>query len=314
MIVGLIALARPEVWGNGYVVTNRILREEFLGEQAPLLFLCGLLLAKLLATAAAVGSGTVGGLFTPTLFLGAALGSIFGTLLHLLGQAEGLPTTAFALVGMASVLAATTHSPLLAMIMVFEISLDYSLVPALMLGCAVSIVVARKLHGESVYTEPLRLKGLEVARESGQPGVATARTVGELMRLPVAPVRETAKLSEVADRFLSSPNNFLPVVNEHQHLVGLVALQDMKPYLNEDADVGVIAQDFMRPPPACVTPNQSLVEALPVVLASEQRHIPVVNSLTEKRLVGSLVRAEVLGLLSEAISPGGKTDEAPRLV
>ncbi|MCU0784996.1 MAG: chloride channel protein, partial [Verrucomicrobia bacterium] len=130
MIVGLIAIEFPGVWGNGYVVTNRILHEEFLLEEFPLLFLGGLFLAKLLATTVTVGSGAVGGVFTPTLFLGAGLGALFAAVLHRLGGALTLPTSAFALVGMGSVLAATTRSPLLAMILVFEISLDYSLMPA----------------------------------------------------------------------------------------------------------------------------------------------------------------------------------------
>src|SRR6266508_2188775 len=82
------------------------------------------------------GSGAVGGVFTPTLFLGASLGALFGTALHRFHGAMELPTSTFALVGMGSVLAATTRSPLLAMIMVFEISLDYSLMPPLKIGRA----------------------------------------------------------------------------------------------------------------------------------------------------------------------------------
>lgn len=312
LLVGLIAIRYPGVWGNGYVITNRLLHEQFPSDQIPLLFVSGLFAAKLLATSAAVGAGTVGGVFTPTLFLGAGLGSAFGIALHDLGQAEGVPTAAFALVGMGSMLSATTHSPLLAMIMIFEISLNYSLMPPLMLACAVSVLLSRRLHPASVYTEPLRMRGLAMGRELAQAGAATTRTVGDLMREPVPPLAETARLNEIADRFLASVNNFLPVVNGRQQLIGMIALQDMKEYLNEGQEVAVIAHDLMRPPPPCVTPNQSLIEALPVVLASEQRNIPVVNSLKENRLVGSLVRAEVLGLLSEMISPGGQAENPNR--
>ena len=110
--------------------------------------LFGLFLAKLIATLATVGSGAVGGVFTPTLFLGAGLGGSFALLLRLMGAGEGLPIAPFAVVGMGSMLSATTRSPLLAMIMIFEISLDYSLMPALMLACVVSILVARRFHPE----------------------------------------------------------------------------------------------------------------------------------------------------------------------
>jgi CBS domain-containing protein len=276
---------------------------------AGLLVLAGLFVAKLVATLATVGSGAVGGVFTPTLFLGAGLGATFALSLQQLGAGEDLPIAAFAVVGMGSMLAATTRSPLLAMIMVFEISLDYSLMPPLMLACVVSILVARRLHPESIYTEPLRRKGLIVPQEATASEAAAERTVGDIMRAPVPPVRETATLREIADRFLTSANNFLPVVDAKNQLVGLAALQDLKEYLGAEEEFrGVIAYDFMRPSPACVTPNQRLLDVLPVVLASEQRNIPVVNTLKENRLVGALPRAEVLGMFSEAIAASSKAE------
>jgi H+/Cl- antiporter ClcA/CBS domain-containing protein len=274
-----------------------------------LLFLAGLFLAKLIATLATVGSGAVGGVFTPTLFLGAGLGATFGLALKQLGGGEGLPIAPFAVVGMGSMLSATTRSPLLAMIMIFEISLDYSLMPPLMLSCVVAILVARRLHPESIYTEPLRRKGLSVSQEAIASEAATERTVGELMRDPVLPVRETSTISEIAERFLKSANNFLPVVDAKYRLVGLVALQDLKEYLGGGDELrGIIAYDIMRPSPSCVTPNQRLLEVLPVVLAIEQRNIPVVNTLKENRLVGALARAEVLVIFSEVIAAKTKAE------
>ncbi|HYG25251.1 MAG TPA: ClcB-like voltage-gated chloride channel protein [Verrucomicrobiae bacterium] len=316
LAVGVIAQLFPHVWGNGYVVTNQMLldpiqliRPPFAGENQLLLVLGGLLIAKLLATVITVGSGAVGGVFTPTLFLGASLGAVFGMVLHEVGGAKDLPVAAFALVGMGSTLAATTRSPLLAIIMIFEISLDYSLMPALMLGCVVSILVAGRFVAESVYTEPLRRKGLNVRQDSTDPGAATERIVADVMQAPVAPVRENATLAAIAERFLSSPNNFLPVVDGRDQLIGVVALHDLKEYLNGGAELkAIIAYDVMRPPPPCVTPNQRLLDVLPVVLTSEQRNIPVVSTLKENRLVGALARAQVLSLFSEAIAASSKPD------
>jgi chloride channel protein, CIC family len=314
LVVGLIAIEFPGVWGNGYAVTNRILQDPYQMLQEPftnpdvlVLVLIGLLLAKLLATLATVGSGAVGGVFTPTLFLGASLGAAFGLALHRLGGGLELPVATFAVVGMGSMLAATTRSPLLAMIMIFEISLDYSLMPPLMLACVVSILVSKNFVAESVYTEPLRRKGVLIRSESTEPGTATERTVGDLMHAPVPPLRENATLNEMADRFLTSSNNFLPVVDGKQRLIGTVALHDLKEYLNAGSELqAVIAYDVMRPPPPCVTPNQRLLDILPVVLSSEQRNIPVVNTLVENRLIGAIARAEVLNLFSEAIAVSSK--------
>lgn len=303
LLVGFITVAVPGVWGNGYSITNDILHEKFLELSHPLLFLVALYLAKLLATLATVGSGAVGGVFTPTLFLGAGLGATFGMALRDLNMGADLPIAAFAVVGMGSMLSATTRSPLLAMIMVFEISLDYSLMPPLMLACVVSILVARRLHPESIYTEPLRRKGVSVSQDATTSEAATERTVSDLMRAPVPPVRETTTLGDIAQRFLTSANNFVPVVDAKGKLVGMIALHDLKEFLGAGDEVfGVIAYDVMRPAPPSVTPNQNLLEVLPVVLASEQRNIPVVNTLRDNQLVGSLVRAEVLNIFSEVIA------------
>ena len=322
-IVGVIALKFPEVWGNGYEVTKSLLqdpselvRDPVLVKNEVLIFLVGLLLAKLLATLATVGSGAVGGVFTPTLFMGAGLGAWFGTTLHVLDVGKELPVAAFTVVGMGSMLAATTRSPLLAIIMIFEISLDYSIMLPLMLACVVSILVASRFVAESVYTEPLRRKGLSVVRETTTLGDTMERTVGDITRAPVQPVRENATLSQIAERFLTSSNNFLPIVDAKQQLIGLVALHDLKEYLNAGDELSaVIAYDVMRPPATCVTPNQRLLDVLPVVLASEQRNIPVVNSLKENRLIGSIARSEVLNMFSEAIaasSTPGARDSSER--
>ena len=297
LVVGLIAIGYPAIWGNGYTVINRILTEHF---EIKMLF--AIFVAKMLATVITVGCGTVGGVFTPTLFMGASLGALFGFTLHHVGVAGALPVGIFALIGMGGILAATTRSPLLAMIMIFEMS-NYSLMPALMLVSVVSTLVARRLHPESIYTEPLRIKGLAAEREAPNVGVATEQTVGDIMRAPVQPLQENATLREIGERFLTSPNNFLPVVDSNQKMVGVVSLHDLKEYLTAGTELNaIIAYDVMRPLPPRLTPNQRLIDALPTLLASEQRNVPVVNSFAENRLVGAVARSEALGLLSEAIA------------
>jgi len=308
LLVGTIALRYPEVWGNGHEVTTQIIQHPM-----ELKELLGVFLGKLVATVISVGSGAVGGVITPTLFLGAGLGSLLGMTLQHFGWAPAnLPIGIFALAGMGSVFAATTRSPLLAIVMVLEISQNYSLMPALMLGCAISTLVSRRLHANSIYTEPLKLRGLEM--ESFRLGAATEQTIGDLMRAPVPPLRENTPLPEIADRFLRSPNNYLPVVDAQDRLLGLVALQDLKEYLGAGAELNaVIAADIMGPVPPCLVPGQKLLDALPVLLGSEQRHVPVVNTMEEKRLVGSVMRAEALAALSEVIAASTKTTSSTEI-
>jgi CIC family chloride channel protein len=235
------------------------------------------------------------------------LGGLLGIALQHAGWAPAnLPVGIFALAGMGSVFAATTRSPLLAIVMGLEISQNYSLMPALMLACAVSTLVSRSLYASSIYTEPLKLRSLEV--ENYRLGAGTEQTIGDLMRAPVPPLRETATLPEIAERFLSSSNNYLPVVDAQYRLLGMVALQDLKEHLGAGSELNaVIAADIMRPIPPCLLPGQKLLDALPVLLASEQRNVPVVSTRQDKLLVGSLPRAEALSALSEVIAASNST-------
>jgi IMP dehydrogenase len=136
--------------------------------------------------------------------------------------------------------------------------------------------------------------------------------------MAVAPVRETAALAEIADRFLTSANNFLPVVDAKGQLVGMVALQDLKQYLSSGDEVlGVIAYDVMRPPPPAVTPGQRLLDILPVVLASEQRNIPVVSAamdtVTESRTAICMAQEGGIGVVHRNLSIEHQTLEIDKV-
>lgn len=147
--VGLISVFVPEVWGNGRSMVNELLGTHWL---AGALFV--LLLAKLAATTAILGSGAIGGVFTPTLFMGAVLGSLAGTGVELLmpGRTGGAP--AFALAAMGAFLAATTRAPLMAIVMLLEMTLDYGIALPLILATACAAWVAERLHAASLYRVP----------------------------------------------------------------------------------------------------------------------------------------------------------------
>jgi len=154
-LVGLIAIALPQVTGNGYEAINLIL-----GQQLGIAVLVVLLFAKAIATTASVSSGSPGGVFTPSLLLGAALGAIVGHLVSRFGPPSATgAVAAYALVGMAAVIAATTHAPLMATVLVFELSGDYAIVLPLLTACAIATVLSRSVHRESIYTEELRRRG-----------------------------------------------------------------------------------------------------------------------------------------------------------
>jgi CIC family chloride channel protein len=154
LVVGLLALRLTEVTGNGYEVIQLMLGARY---AAPMLGL--LLIAKAVATTASVSSGSPGGVFTPSLFLGAATGGIVGALVHVLLPTHGF-LGGYVLVGMAGAIAATTHAPIMATVLGFELSGDYAIVLPLFVATVLATVVARRLRADSIYTEELRRRGI----------------------------------------------------------------------------------------------------------------------------------------------------------
>ncbi len=153
-LAGAVIVFLPEVAGNGYEPLNSLLDARF---TVP--FVALLLVGKCLATTASVSSGNPGGVFTPTLLVGGAIGFLYASALASLGVAIG-PPGGYALVGMAAAIAASTHAPLLASVMAFELSGDYAIALPLILATALATIVSRKLRRDSIYTAELRERGL----------------------------------------------------------------------------------------------------------------------------------------------------------
>ncbi|MDR3428505.1 MULTISPECIES: ClcB-like voltage-gated chloride channel protein [Silvimonas] len=147
LLVGVLSLWRPEVWGNGYSVVSAMLHGAWAWQMVLLLLAC-----KVLSTSASIGSGAVGGVFTPTLFVGAATGLLFGTLVHTLFPHSTAGPTVYAVLGMGAFLAAATQAPLMAIVMIFEMTRDYEVVAPLMVACALAWFVSRLwLNADPLY-------------------------------------------------------------------------------------------------------------------------------------------------------------------
>src|SRR5216110_2120183 len=199
IIVGGLAISHPEVCGNGYSVVSGILRGEWLWQA-----LAVILIFKVLATTATFGSGAVGGVFTPTLFIGASLGFLFGSgTQHVLGHLE-VNTSAFGLVGMGAFLAATTHAPIMAIIMIFELTLDYQIILPLMLACVVGYYTSISIERRSIYAEALKRKG------AGDYRLQLAELhVRDLMKRDPITVSPVAHFAEIGEKFIANRFNYL---------------------------------------------------------------------------------------------------------
>ena len=291
LIVGVLAISYPEVCGNGYSAVNAILHGRWIWQSLILI-----LLFKMVATGATFGSGAVGGVFTPTLFLGASIGYLFGTLVHVAFHGATISPSAFALVGMGAFLAGTTHAPVMAIMMIFELTLDYQIILPLMLACVIAYYSSARIEPRSIYSESFQRKG--GGRFSAQ--LVDVRVADLMKRNPVS-VLANAGFAEIGQKFLTNRFNHLYVVDHQHRFLGAVSLHDVKDYLKDPSIAYLaIAQDLTYEPFPTITLDTPLSEALLKFGQHDGERLPVLVSGTDRRLVGSLSKTDVLLALSAA--------------
>jgi CIC family chloride channel protein len=287
--VGLLAMAGlPEVYGNGYEVTSLVLRGTVLPSWLALIFV-----AKILATTSTVGSGVPGGVFTPTLLLGATLGGALGHGVHTIFPGAG-EAGAYALVGMGAMLSATTHAPLLAVVFVFEVSQDYAILMPLLLACSVSTLAARRLRPFSIYAEELERRGIRwEATPAGR--VLEALHVRDVMRAGAETARPDRPAADVVEALMRGGVGAVHMVDEQGRLLGVVDFDRVRAALSRpDLGGASQAQDLARD----VQPldaEGTLVDASERLWRDDAEQLPVVGP--DGTLLGVLTRRDLLAAI-----------------
>lgn len=301
LIVGSISLVVPEVWGNGYEHVREILSGE-IGRGWSLLLI--LLLAKFLATMASVGSGAVGGVLTPSLLIGGMGGLMMGTIVHRLLPESTASPEAYALVGMGAFLAGVTRAPLTAILLVFEMTLDYDIVLSLMVSSVASYYVARGIMPESIYTRSLRRqeKAAAVAAPAGL-------RVRDVMRPPPPIVRVNATFEEIARRLSEIGEGQIAVVGTDDRLVGSILLPSIQRYLDDPLLARLVtAGDVVYPDPDPVTSDQFLGSVLDKFRTCPGELLMVVDDARNRTTVGCLAKTDVILSLAHGSRIGARPE------
>ncbi|AMP10572.1 CBS domain protein [Collimonas arenae] len=286
LLVGLISIWLPEVWGNGYSVVNSLLHTPWLWWSVLVV-----LVLKVVATAITTGSGAIGGIFTPTLFVGAAIGYLFGQVLHVLLPGTTSAPFAFAMVGMGAFLAAATSAPLMAILMIFEMTLSYQVVLPLMLSCVVAYFVSRSINGASMYDITIKRN-----RDAQERVKLRGIHMSELIRPAQTVLPMDASFAEISGLFLKYPVKYIYIVDQKNRYCGVVALQDITSCLLDKNDTEQRqAADFLRREFLhVVTPEMSLGEALQSFLDHQGERLPVVRSKSDPELLGAVYKTSLL--------------------
>jgi CIC family chloride channel protein len=295
LLVGMIALIYPHIMGVGYD-TIRVLFDGRLTLQIMLT----LVVLKILATAATIGSGGSGGVFAPSLFIGAMLGGAFGTVVNHLFPDITASTGAYALVGMAAVNGACTLAPLSAIIILFELTNEYGIILPLMFTVVMATFISRKICAESIYTEKLRRKGIK-AHHGEDLNILRAISVKDVLRHDEASIRETDEFDALVRLALTTHRNVIFTLDDSDRFTGVVSLQDLKYVLSHPKELRNIHHivDFIQElTPVLIT--ESLDTVVDRFAETGFDRLPVVDA--QQHLAGSVIISDIMRQYNQEVA------------
>jgi CIC family chloride channel protein len=222
LMLGVMGLRFPHILGVGYAAIDMALMQELVWWL--LLLLVGL---KILATSITIGSGGSGGIFAPSLFMGAMAGGFFGTLVHHLFPEVTASPGAYSIVGMGAVVSGTTHGPLSAILILFEMTGDYKIILPLMITCIMSSLASGQILTDSIYTLKLARRGVNI-RAGKEVNVLRSIPVSEVMNPEVETILEKVTLGILAEKVSKSKYKSFPVVDQEGRLTGIVTHYDYR--------------------------------------------------------------------------------------
>lgn len=281
---------------NGREVTDksvRLMRSEMLSQ---LWWLLPLALLKPFMTSLTLAGGGSGGIFAPSLFIGATMGGSFGLVANLMMPGISAEPGLYAIVGMGAVVAGTTHGVLSAILIVYELTNDYRIILPIMIAAGLSSIVARVIDHESIYDKKLSRRGERIAR-GHDAHRAEHVMVRDVMITDFPTITHSANLSQIIRVARGHPTiESLPVMNDDNQLVGIIRPEDLHRVLDSDAPpTAVNASDIALTVASSVQTNANLLEALREFGSRDIETLPVLSADSGSReLVGLLQRSDVM--------------------
>jgi chloride channel protein, CIC family len=308
-LVGSIAIAFPQIMGDGYSYIEKVLAGEGL-----LHIMLVLILLKIVATAITLGAGGSGGVFAPALFIGAVIGGSFGGIAHHLLPTMTASPGAYAAVGIGAFLAASTHAPLTAIFLLFEITGNYLIIIPIMLTSVIGTVVARWFYSDSIDTVEFSRDGIDI-HEGREVAIMKSIKVGRVISEDVDFISEQANVDQLLTIFSMARSSFyFPVIDESGQMTGIISLQDVKNILHdEELRLGAKVGDVCSRKVITLIPDDNLYTAMTLFDIKGIEEIPVVESRTDRWVVGMLKRRDAIAAYNRELLKRGISRKAPAI-
>ncbi len=307
LLIGIIGMAFPQIMGDRYDFVEDVLHGEGI---AWILF--ALIFLKILATAITLGSGGAGGVFAPALFIGAMIGSSFGSLANKLFPDMTANPGTYATVGIGAFLAASTHAPMTAIFLLFEMTGNYRIIVPLMLTSIIGTMVAKSFNKDSIDTVDFSREGIDI-HEGRETAVMKSLRVGIAMTEDVDYISERANLNQLFEIFRMAKRSFyFPVVDDSGRLTGIVSLQDIKNLIHSDYRdrVGQQVGSICNREVIFLTHEDTLYTAMKLFDVKGIEEIPVVEDRENKWVVGMLKRRNVIAAYNREVLNRGISEKA----
>ncbi len=295
-LTGAIGILLPQVLGDGYEHIEAVLAGEGTGW-----LLLVVAFAKILATGLTLGSGNAGGVFAPSLFIGAMLGGAFGWVVTALFPHVSGGLGAYALVGMGGFLAAATHAPMTAMFLIFEMTGEYSVILPIMFASVIGYTVCRYFQRESIDTLELARRGIHL-EEGREVGLLESIRVGDVMNPEVESIHEAMPLRQLLRVIPSSRHVTFPLVDDEGRLTGILSLQDFREIAYEEGlEDLIVAKELGTSDVITIFPDENLRDALAKIGYRNIEHLPVVSREDPRRVLGMLSRRDIIAAYNKAL-------------
>lgn len=299
LAVGALAVEFPQILGVGYEATDAALNELL-----PLWLLVGLIMLKTAATAITIGCRFGGGVFSPSLYLGAMTGGAFGLIASQVFPELAASHGAYAIVGMSALAAAVLGAPISTILIVFELTSDYTMTVAVMIATVFATLIVQRVIGVSFFHWQLRNRGLHLTGGRAR-HLLRLLSVADLMVTDYEKVSERSSVGNLKQLFQDLPHSTLVVVDEDDRLVGPVSFSDLKhTALDPEIDLLLNAADVAHTGAPVLTPDESLERALSIMDVSGEDHLAVVVSREDRKVIGMVHHKDVLRAYNKALLQG----------
>ncbi len=290
LIIGSIGIFYPQIFGDGYEVIEMALEGEMV-----FLIMFVLIFLKIVTTSVTLGSGGSGGVFAPALFIGAMAGGSYGWIVHTLFPSHTANPGAYASVGVGAFLAASTHAPLTAIFLLFEMTGNYKIIIPIMLASIVGTLVAHRMHFDSIDTVELTRKGINI-HQGREASVLNSVQVGSVMTREFTTIHEDMDVHQLLEKVIDGNSFYFPVVDDNDLLTGIISLQDIKSVIFEEELKRIITvKNIIRTHNVIVlTADNTLNTAIEKFALKDIGEIPVVNIFNRKKVIGMIKRGDVI--------------------